>query len=176
MNLLKNFAEKNNGTYSEEIIKEAYSPIGKMIYQPKSAYFIITGSKISVNLNEVGGAIPTAEPFRITLHLKNKCRNTLEIYPVSLWERILENVFHSKNITIRDHYIFKGNKKLIEELIKEDSIVSKLKKQKIYIRIPKENTSKIILTPARGIENETEFEYFITLLKALEEKINFFNV
>ncbi len=176
MNLLKNFVEKNNGTYTEEVIKEAFSPIGKMIYQPKSAYFIIAGSKISVNLNEVGGAIPTAEPFRIILHLHNKCENTLEIYPIPFWERILQSVFPSKSITIKDHYIFKGDKKLIQDLIKEKSIVSKLKKQRIYIRIPKENTSKIILTPARGIETETEFEYFITILKILEEKINFLNV
>ncbi len=175
MNLLKNIAEKNNGTYTEEIIKEAFSPIGKLIYQPKSAYFMIGKSKISVNLNEVGGAIPTAEPFRITLHLQNKNKNTLEIYPVSFWELILQKVFPSKRVTIKEFYIFKGNKKLIDELSTLGSIVSKFKKQRVYIRIPKGNTSKIILTPARGIANETEFEYFIVILKALEEKINSHN-
>ncbi|SRX55541.1 hypothetical protein [Aequorivita sp. CIP111184] len=175
MSLLKNFAEKNNGTYTEESIKEAFSPIGKLIYQPKSAYFMIGESKISVNLNEVGGAIPTAEPFRITLHLQNKNKNTLEIYPVSFWEIIFQNVFPSNQILIKGSYIFKGNKKLIDKLSTAGSIVSELKKQRVYIRIPKENTSKIILTPARGIETETEFEYFIAILKALEEKINSHN-
>ncbi len=175
MNLLKNFAEKNNGTYREDSIKEAYSTIGKMIYQPKGAFFMISESKISVNLNEVGGAIPTSEPFKITLHLQNKNTNILEIYPVSFWEILFQNVFPSKRVTIKDFYIFKGNGKLIDELSTAIPIISKLNKQRVYIRIPKENTSKIILTPVRGIENETEFEFFISILKTLEEKINSHN-
>jgi|GEM_PF-2611090 len=172
MDLLKSFAEKNGGHYTEENIKEAFSPIGKLIYQPKSAYFTIGGSKISVNLNEVGGGIPTAEPFRITLHLRNKVGEKLEIYPVSFWERILQRVFPSKRKAIKEGYIFKSDKKLIKEITEGDSIISKLKKEKVYIRIPKENNSKIILTPAKGIDNETQFEGFISILKHLEEKIN----
>lgn len=155
MNLLKNFAEKNNGNYKEETIKEAFTSIGKMIYQPKSARFLVGGSKISVNLNEVGGAIPTAEPFRITLHLKNECGKSLEIYPVSIWERILQKFFPSKRITIKEQYVFKSDKELIKKIIEEDSIFGKLKGHRIYIRIPKENSSRIILTPERGIEKRS---------------------
>lgn len=172
MNLLKSFAEKNDGHYTEENIKKAFSPIGKSIYQPKSAYFTIGGSKISVNLNEVGGAIPTSEPFRITLHLSKKANVRLEIYPVSSWERIIQRVFQSKNITIKEGYIFKSGEKVVKKIIEGNSFFSKLKKEKVYIRIPKENTSKIILTPTKGIDTEAQFENFISILKHLERKIN----
>lgn len=176
MNLLKRFAEKNDGHYTEESIKEAFSPIGKMIYQPKSAYFKIGGSKISVNLNEVGGAIPTAEPFRITLHLNNKCGKILDIYPVTYWDRILQSIFPSTRKKIKDEYVFKSDLELINKITEEESIFNKLKKEKVYIRIPKENTSKIILTTTKGIDTEVQFEGFISILKFLEEKITTVNV
>jgi hypothetical protein len=86
MNIIKNFAEKQNGYYEEDNIKNVFSLIGRMIYQPKKAKFKIGGSKISINIDEVGGAIPTAEPFRITLHLNKNCGNSLEIYPASFIE------------------------------------------------------------------------------------------
>ena len=79
MNLIKDFAEKHNGYYEEENIKNIFSLLGRMVYQPKTAKFLIAGSRISINLDEVGGAIPTAEPYRITLHLNNKKRGSLEI-------------------------------------------------------------------------------------------------
>lgn len=176
MDFLKNYAEKNNGDYSEERIKETFSPIGKMTYQPKSARFVIDGSKFSVNLNEVGGAIPTAEPFRITLHLNCKLGYSLEICPVSFWERIVQNIFPSKSSIIKDGYIFKSDKKFIEKISKRNSIFSKLQKERVYIRIPEENTSKIILTPANGIEDEAQFKTFITILKSLEDNLNSINV
>lgn len=145
MNLLESFTEKNDGHYTQEDIKKAYSPIGKLIYQPKSAFFKIGESKISVNLNEVGGAIPTAEPFRITLHLDNKCGKILDIYPVSFWEKILQGTFPSTNKIIKDVYLFKGDKKLIKKITEGDSIFSKLKNEKVYIRVTKKNTSKLSL-------------------------------
>jgi hypothetical protein len=169
MNLLKKISEKNNGDYSEENIKETYSTIGTLIYQPKKAQFTIDGSKLSVNLNEVGGAIPSADPFRITLYLKQKLGQGLEVYPATFWERIFHDYFPSTNKVVIDGYAFKSDAAIINTMLKDVSFFRKLKKQNVYIRIPLKDTSKIILTPPNGIENEAAFEGYITILKSLEE-------
>ncbi|MCZ4318604.1 hypothetical protein O4H26_06345 [Aequorivita viscosa] len=171
MTILKNFAKKQNGYYEENDVKNVFSHIGRMIYQPKKAKFIIGGSKISINIDEVGGAIPTAEPFRIMLHLNKACGNSLEIYPASFMEKIFQKIFSFKNLKVKNKYVFKGNEKLTELLAKEKSFLTQLQKQNIYIRIPKENTSKIILTPPHGIENELQLAAFIDILKTIEAKI-----
>ncbi len=171
MNLVKNFAEKHDGYYEEESIKNVYSQIGRLIYQPKKATFLIAGSKISINIDEVGGAVPTAEPFRITLHLNKNFENSLEIYPSSFLEAIFQKILPAKIKKLKNKYIFKGNEKLIEQLVKEKSFLELLQKHNVYIRIPKENTSKIILTPPHGIEDEAELGGFIEILKNIEAKI-----
>ncbi len=171
MNIIKDFAEKHDGYYEEDDIKNIFSLLGRMVYQPKTAKFLIAGSKISINLNEVGGAIPTAEPYRITLHLKHKNRELLEIYPVTFFERIVQKFFPTKNKKLKKKYLFRGNEKLIRRLVKDEILIEKLQNQKVYIRIPRENTLKIILTPPTGIENAKALEHFIEVLKSIELNI-----
>ncbi|WP_310992234.1 hypothetical protein [Aequorivita marina] len=172
MNLIKKFSRKKKGSYTEEDLKEVYSSLGKMFHQPKRAAFTIDGSKISINLNEVGGAIPTADPFRISLHLQKPCGRSLSVYPASIWDITFQSIFSTDKKIIKSKYIFKGDKKLIIKLTEQSAVLKKLQGQQLYIRIPKENTSKIILTPARGIESEAQFELFISILKALEAEID----
>ncbi|CAM3481438.1 hypothetical protein [Aequorivita lipolytica] len=171
MNLNKNFAQKNDGYYEEENIKNIFSILGRMVYQPKKAKFLINGSKISMNLDEVGGAIPTAEPYRITLHLSRNNLESIEIYPVTFLEKIIRKLFPSKNKKLKNKFIFQGSEKFIEQLVKEKSLLENLQKQKVYIRIPKKNTSKIILTPPHGIEDEAQLERFIEILQCIEQQI-----
>tara|TARA_R110002050_G_scaffold68056_1_gene147574 strand:- start:282 stop:824 length:543 start_codon:yes stop_codon:yes gene_type:complete len=171
MEIIKDFAENQNGYYEEDNIKNVFSHMGRMIYQPKKAKFLIDGSKISINIDEVGGAIPTAEPLRITLHLIKKSGESLEIYPSSFMENVFQKLISFKNIQLKNNYVFKGNNKLIRQLAKEDSLLALLQKHNVYIRIPKENISKIILTPPHGIENEAQLAGFIDILKKIETKI-----
>lgn len=171
MNLIKDFAEKNNGYYKEENIKNVFSILGRMVYQPKRAKFLIAGSKISINLDEVGGAIPTAEPYRITLHLTDNNTETLEIYPVAFLEKIIHKLLPAKNKKLKIKYLFKGNEKFTTQLIKDKLLLSQLKKEKVYIRITKENTSKIVLTPPYGIEDASQLKNLIEILKSIEVKI-----
>ena len=171
MNLIKDFVEKNNGYYKEENIKNIFSHLGRMVYQPKRGKFLIAGSKISINLDEVGGAIPTAEPYRITLHLTGKNTENLEIYPVTFLEKVIHKLLPAKNKKLKINYLFKGNKKFTTKLIKDKLLVSQLRKEKVYIRIPKENTSKIVLTPPHGIESAEQFGKLIEILKVIEVKI-----
>ncbi|WGF92667.1 hypothetical protein [Aequorivita marisscotiae] len=167
MNLIKNFAENEGGSYEEESVKNVFSQIGRLIYQPKKALFKIGNSQFSINLDEVGGAIPTAEPFRITLHLDKNFQNTLEIYPSSFVEKILQKMLSAKK-KLRNNYTFIGNASIIEQLIKNKLLLTRLQKNRVYIRIPKENTSKIILTPPYGIKDEMQLADFIEILKCIE--------
>ncbi len=172
MNIIKSFSEKQEGIYKEEVIKNVFSPLGKMMYQPKRATFLIEGSKISINLDEVGGAFPTAEPFRITLHLNKSYESNIEIYPSSFFEKIFQKMLLIKNKNFKNGYIFKGDDKLFKKLSEEKLFTEQLQKQRIYIRIPKENTAKIILTPERGIESEAQLDNFIKILKSIEAVMN----
>lgn len=171
MNLIKDFAEKHNGYYEEENINNIFSLLGRMVYQPKTAKFLIAGSRISINLDEVGGAIPTAEPYRITLHLNNKIRESLEIYPITFLEKLILRLLPSKNKILKTKYVFKGNEKLISQIVNDELLIKLLQKQNLYIRIPYENTSKIILTPPHGIESAAQLKSFIEILKSIEVKI-----
>ena len=171
MNLIKDFAEKHDGYYEEENIKNIFSHLGRMVYQPKTAKFLITGSRISINLDEVGGAIPTAEPYRITLHLNKKSEESLEIYPISFLERIIQKLLPSRNKKFKNKYVFKGNEAFISQMVNDALLIKKLQQQKVYVRIPKENRSKLILTPPHGIESAEQLEILIEVLKNIEEKI-----
>lgn len=168
MNIIKSFSEKHDGIYKEEILKNVFSPLGKMMYQPKKATFLIEGSKISINIDEVGGAFPTGEPFRITLHLNKSYGSSIEIYPSSFIEAIFQKILSPKNKNLKNGYIFKGDNRVINKLIEEKLFSEQLRKQRIYIRIPKENSAKIVLTPERGIETEAQLDYFIKILKSIE--------
>lgn len=172
MNIIKNFAERHNGQYEEVNIKNVYSQIGRMIYQPKKAKFLIDGSKISINIDEVGGSIPTAEPFRITLHLSKNSEDSLDIYPSTFFEMMFQKILQTKNKKLKYSYVFRGNGKTVEKLLKKKSFIEQLQKHKVYIRIPKANTSSIILTPPHGIESDVQLESFIEILKCIEKQIN----
>jgi hypothetical protein len=72
---------------------------------------------------------------------------------------------------VKNNCVFKGNEKLIALFVKERSFLTQLQKHNVYIRIPKEHTSKIILTPPHGIEDELQLAAFIEILKTIEAKI-----
>lgn len=90
MNIIEELTKKYNGNYSEELTKNVNSPFGKFIYQPKSGIIEIDGTKISVNISEIDGAIPVTEPFRITLYLDKTYEIELDIFPKDLWNKFLD--------------------------------------------------------------------------------------
>lgn len=63
MNIIQEIIEKYNGKYSEDLNTTVSSPIGQLVYQPKRGIIEVDGTKISIGLNEVGGAMPVTEPF-----------------------------------------------------------------------------------------------------------------
>lgn len=174
MNIIEELSKKYNGRYSEEQPKNVNSPIGKYIYQPKTGLIEIDGSKIGVNIDSVGGAIPVAEPFRITLFLDKKYQTDLTIFPKTIWNRMTDLVLPKKEYfpeRIRSQFSFVGEEKVIKQLGSNAEFINNLMDEKVYIRTDRKKADQIILTPAHGIEDIEQFEKFISLLKIIEKAI-----
>ena len=175
MNIIEELSKKYNGSYSEEQPKNVNSPIGKYIYQPKTGLFEIDGSKIGVNIDLVGGAIPVAEPFRITLYLDKNYQSDLTIFPKSTWNRMTDLVFpkNKENLPkrIRHQFSFFGERNLIKQLASNAEFINSLMNEKVYITTDRKKPNRILLTPAHGIEDIEQFEKFISLLMIIKEAI-----
>ena len=175
MNIIEELSKKYSGIYSEEQAKNVNSPIGKYTYQPKKGLIEVDGTKISVNLNEVGGATPTAEPFRIILYLEKFYKTELTIYPKDFWNNLLDFVFprNKENIPIkiRKQFLINGDQTLIKKLGSNKEFAEHLVDENVYIRTDKKQTDRIVLTPPHGIKDIHQFEKFITILKIIEKEI-----
>ncbi|WP_299258648.1 hypothetical protein [uncultured Aquimarina sp.] len=175
MNIIQELTEKYSGEYSEDLIKNVNSPLGKYIYQPKNGTITIGGTKISVNLNEVGGAMPVSEPFRITLHLDKVYETELTIFPKDLRNKFLDFILPKRRSfvpkPILKQFWFGGDKNLFKQLVSDKTFAENIINERIYIKTGKKPTDRIVLTPEYGIKNIDQFEKFISVLKRIESKI-----
>ena len=175
MNIVEEITKKYNGNYSEDLTKSINSPIGKYTFQPKSGILEVDGTKISLNIKKVGGAMPVTEPFRITLHLDKTYQTELTIFPKGLWNSFLDFVLPKRSEfipqPIRKQFWFGGNETLLKHLASDTQFANNLKNERVYIETDKKQTNRITLTPERGIENLHQFEKFVKILKLIEKKI-----
>jgi len=175
MSIIQELTEKYNGKYSEDPTTSFNSPAGKYSYQPKTGIINIDGTKISINLNEVGGAMYGTEPFRITLYLDKKYRIEFNMFPKSLWNSFLDFINPSQAISIprsvRREFSFGGNKNLINQLVSDKVFIENIKSEHIYIGTIENPTNRIVLTPMHGIKDIAYFEKYVTILKQIECKI-----
>ncbi len=175
MNIIQELTEKYDGKYSEDLTKNVNSPIGKYVYQPKSGIIEVDGTKISINLNEVGGAMPVTEPFRITLHLDKTHETKLTIFPKDLWNQFLDFILPKRREFIpkpvRKQFWFGGDKDLLKQLASDKTFTESIINERIYIETGKKPTDRIVLTPEYGIKDIDQFEKFVTVLKQIENKI-----
>ena len=175
MNIIQELTEKYSGKYSEDLTKSVNSPIGKYIYQPKNGIIEVDGTKISINLNEVGGAMPVTEPFRIILHLDKTYDTELTVFPKGLWKKLLDSILPKRRAfipkAIFKQFWFGGNKDLIKQLVSDKNFTENIKNERIYIKTGKKPTNRIVLTPEYGIKDVDQFEKFVSVLKRIENKI-----
>ena len=175
MNIIKELTAKYSGKYSENLTKNVNSPIGKYIYQPKDGIIEVDGTKISINLNEVSGAIPVTEPFRITLHLDKTYETKLTIFPKDLWNTFLDFILPKRRAfvpkPILKQFWFGGNKDLLKELLSDKIFTENIINERIYIETRDKPTNRIVLTPEYGIKDIDQFEKFVSVLKRIENKI-----
>lgn len=175
MNIIQELTEKYSGKYSEDLTKSVNSPIGKYIYQPKSGIIEVDGTKISINLDDVSGAMPVTEPFRITLHLDKTYETELTIFPKDLWNDFLDFILPKRREfipkPIRKQFLFGGNKDLLKKLASDKIFTENIINERIYIETGDKPTNRIILTPEYGIKDIDQFEKFVSVLKRIENKI-----
>lgn len=175
MNIIEELVKKYDGKYSEEPGKASNMINGRFTFQPQSGKIEINGTKISVNINAVGGAAQTAEPYRIVLHLEKNYKKQLEIFPKTHLKRFLD-LFKANNSAIQSNlvnkkYSFSGDKQLISNLRLDRKFCKNTQDEKLYILIGKKYPKRIVLTPAFGVEDIEHFEKLILILKLIEEKI-----
>ena len=176
MNIIQELTEKYSGKYSEDLSKNVNSPIGKYVYQPKNGIIEVDGTKISINLNEVGGAMPVTEPFRITLLLDKTYETELNVFPKDLWSEFLDFILPKRRAfvpkTILKQFWFGGNIDLIKHIVSDKTFTENIIDERIYIEtMPNKLTDRIVLTPEYGIKDIEQFEKFVFVLKRIENKI-----
>ncbi|MCK8482322.1 hypothetical protein [Psychroserpens algicola] len=175
MSIIQEITKKYIGKYSEEPIKSFSGPTGKYVYQPKSEIIDLDGTKISINLNEVGGAMYGTEPFRITLYLDKTYETELTIYPKDLWNVFLDFILPKRRAfipkPILKQFWFGGNKELLEQLASDKIFTENIINERIYIESLDKPTSRIVLTPEYGIKDIEHFEKFVIILKRIEKGI-----
>ncbi|UAB82331.1 hypothetical protein INR76_06105 [Marixanthomonas sp. SCSIO 43207] len=175
MNIIQELTEKYSGKYSEGLNKSVNSPIGKYVYQPKNGIIKVDGTKISINLNEVGGAMPVTEPFRITLHLDKTYKTELTIFPIDSWNKFLNFLFPKRRAfvpkPILKQFWFGGNIDLLKQLASDKYFCEKIINERIYIETGFKTADRIVLTPEYGIKDIEQFEKYVSILKSIEKKI-----
>jgi hypothetical protein len=175
MSIIQELTEKYNGIYSEDQTSSFSGPTGKYSYQQKSGIIDFDGTKISINLNEVGGAMYGTEPFRITLHLDKTYEVEFNVFPKTLWDRFLDYIIPNRAIfiprTVRNQFSFGGNKDLIKKLVSDKILIENINNEKIFIGTINKPTDRIVLTPAHGINDVDHFEKFVKVLKRIENEI-----
>jgi hypothetical protein len=175
MNIIQELTEKYNGKYSEKQTTSFSGPTGKYSYQPKKGILNIDGTKISINLNEVGGAMYGTEPFRIILYLDKKYGIELNMFPKSLWNRFIDLINPNQALLIpravRKEFSFEGNKSLIKQIVSDKTFIENIKGENIYIGTIENPTNRIVLTPSYGIRDIEQFEKFVDILKHIENKV-----
>ena len=175
MSIIQELTEKYNGLYSETPDINFNGPTGKYSSQHKNGIIEINGTKISVNLSDVGGAMYGTEPFRITLHLDKTYDTAFKLYPKTFWNKCLDHIninqaqFIPRNI--RNQFLFRGNKDLIKKLTSDKIFIENINNEHIYIQTIGKPTNRIVLTPAHGINDVIHFEKFVKVLKQFENKI-----
>ena len=175
MNLIEELVKKYDGSYSEEAKKSSIYTSGKYTFYPQNGVLELDGTKISINLNAVGGAAATAEPYRIVLYLERDYEMKLHIYPKTwlkkLWYRMFPQKHQTLPIHIKKQFSFSGNQSLINALGQDTQFCEKINNEKTFILLGKKFPKCIILTPAHGINDLDQFEKFLQLLKHIENTI-----
>jgi len=174
MNIIEELIKKHQGEYCEDSEKASTMLSGRYTFQPQRGIITLDGTKISININEVGGASQSTEPYRLVLYLSKDYKTRLEIFPKTNLMRFLE-FFAPKIPTnselVNKQFSFNGDNGLIGILGADSTFCTKIKNEKVFILIGEKYPKHIILTPAHGIDDIEHLEKLLSLLKMIEEKI-----
>ena len=175
MNLLEELVKKYEGSYSEEAKKSSIFTSGQFNFHPQNGVLELDGTKITVNINAISGAVPTAEPYRIVLYLDQDYKMPLRIFPKSFYKKLWYGIFPQKHSTLPKHlkqrFSFHGDQKVIDSLGKDQKFCRLIQNEKTFIMLGKKFPKCVILTPAHGIDDLNHFEKLLQVLKHIEATI-----
>ncbi|MDR5589073.1 hypothetical protein [Christiangramia sp. SM2212] len=170
MNLIKELIKKHHGYYPEKERTEFSIPGGNFIYEPGKGIIDVNGSKISIRSNTIEAASPTRESFQIKVLFKNNLNTYLEISPKSKFQRMIDAIMMQKGREIQQEFIVKGDTNLIVNLISNRTLARLLHKEKVHLKIDRENPTVMTLSPENPIKNVDRFEKYLNILKIIENK------
>ena len=175
MNPIQEFIEKYNGVYHEEVEKVTYTPQGKYTSQAKWGKLIFQESSITLSIDEIGGADPVTEPFRMVMKLDTATSTELLIYPRSYLGRLLRERFLNNNSpsiqTIHAQYRFTGNKKLRAQLCSMETFRDLIFNEYVCINISRQKPKVVTITPARGYRDLEHLETLASILKIVNNQV-----
>ena len=175
MEIIQTFIEKYGGVYHEEQESSAHSPIGKFTSQEKRGRVLYKGNKLTVFINEVGGANPVAELFRMKLIHENSFDTEILMFPRSYWSIKFRRWFLSKRNTlaeaIHQQYKFTGSRELISKLKQNSTFLKKIDGEYVCINIPKKTPNIIIITPSHGYRSVEHLEKLAETLVLVKSSI-----
>lgn len=173
MGIIKAFIDKYEGDYLEGIERTGHSTIGNFSSQPKSGKLIYKGNKIKVAINEVGGANTFSELFRMKLFLDSGFDSELMIFPRSYWSRKLRGLFQKKDKsllnTVKQQYKLRGDKVLINKLLKSEKLFKCIVNEYDCITYSKKHPNILIITPAHGYRSVQHLEKLAETLVVVKE-------
>ncbi|OIQ26996.1 MAG: hypothetical protein BM564_13530 [Bacteroidetes bacterium MedPE-SWsnd-G2] len=175
MSFIKEIVDAYDGGYLEEVKKKFYSPGGQFSYQPMKGVITVDGTKISISFNETQGVLSPVDPVRIILHLDVKSNISLNIFPSTYWDSIVNYFAYPKpnngSKKLNSQFSFRGDKQLINKLLIDQVFIENIVDEYFYITINKSDTNKVLLTPAHGIQNLDHFKKMMNVLKQIESQI-----
>lgn len=176
MNIIQKIVEKYSGEYIEFDEKVFHTPEGKYVTQlqegkvtiGKRKFAISQNKSIGINFNVGKSDSLFNEPMHLFLYL-DKNERKLNIYPKTKFQKAISFIAHPKTI---NHFVFKGENYLINQLEQDHGLKDNLKNENIYISINEKYPNKIMLTPKNGIKNISTFEKYTAILNVIADKIN----
>ncbi len=133
-------------------------------------------SSITMSIDEVSGADPVTEPFRMVMKLDKPSSIELLIYPHSYLGRRFRERFLNKNSpslqTIHAQYRFTGNKELITQLCSMDTFRNLIFNEYICINISQQKLKVVTITLARGYRNLEHLQTLASILKIVNNLVS----
>ena len=173
--MIEELTEKYAGEFSKQRIKK--NKISKIKYSHviENGKIELGKSTLQIALyeNNENSIIPYF--YKLTLCLNENFNSDINIYPLDLWNQLLNKVFPKrKNFIpkkIRNQFWFNGDENLIKKVSTNFGFYENLNTEKVFIETYNREKTYLVLIPENGKMNKSQAEKFIEVLKIIESEI-----
>jgi hypothetical protein len=164
MSTIENFISKYSGKLYEGEFKSAHSPFGRYDYQQRKGIVNFKGQEIYLGINEVGGANPIGEPFRMKLIRENPLRIRFLIQPRGYWARTFRALWASSSKVFKINYRYKGDSEILRLIMSSKFILDSVEGEFLWIQVSSKHPNVVMITPERGYRDVNHLEKMANIL------------